>query len=82
MSVSGESRSEGSCSTSSHSNTSNLDVDDFLEDNLNLDGVQGYQFQPRQNSYAGESSESGYGDVDEWVNAEPSSVARLDNLDW
>ena len=65
MSVVGESSSEEGCSSSSRSNSSNLDVDDFLEDNLNLDGVQGYQFQPRRNSYSGESSESDYGDVDE-----------------
>ena len=82
MSVVGESSSEEGCSSSSRSNSSNMDVDDFLKDNLNLDGVQGYQFQPRRNSYTGESSESDYGDVDESVNIEPSSVARLDNLDW
>ena len=82
MSVVGESSSEKGCSSSSRSNSSNLDVDDFLEDNLNLDGIQGYQFQPRRNSYTGESSESDYGDVDESVNIEPSSVSRLDNLDW
>ena len=57
-------------------------VDDFLEDNLNLDGVQGYQFQPRWNSYTGESSESDYGNVDESVNAEQSSVTWLEKLDW
>ena len=82
MSVVGESPSEEGCSSSSRSNSSNLDVDDFLEDNFNLDGVQGDQFQPRRNWYAGESSESDYGNVHESVNIEPSSVARMDNLDW
>ena len=82
MSIVGESSSEEGCSSSSCFNSSNLDVDDFLEDNFNLDGVQGYQFQPRWNLYTGESSKSDYGDLDVSVNTEPSAVARLDNLDW
>ena len=82
MSVVGESSSEEGCSSSRRSNSSNLDVDDFQGVNLNLDNVQGDQFQPRRNSYAEESSESDYGDVYDLVNIEPSSVARMDNLDW
>ena len=75
MSVVAKSSYEEGCSCSSCFNSSNVEVDNFLEDNLNLDVVQGYQFQPRQ------SSGSDYGDVDKLVNAEPSSVAQLDNLD-
>ena len=82
MGIVGESSSEEGCSSSSCLNSSNVDVDDFLEDKFNLDGVQGYQFQPRWNSYTEESSESDYGDMDVSVNTEPSSVAWLDNLHW
>ena len=58
MDVVVESSSEEDRSSSSDSDSSNEDLADFFEANINIDGIQGYQFQPRRDSYTGDTSES------------------------
>ena len=58
MSDSGESYSEERLTDSSHLNSSDEDLDGYLEGNLQMDNIQEYQFQPRRDSYTGESTES------------------------
>ena len=58
MEVVVESSSEEDRSISSESNSSDEDLEDFIEANVNIDGIQGYQFQPRRDSYTGDTSES------------------------
>ena len=77
-------RSEEDRSSSSDSGSSNEDLADFVEANISIDGIQGYQFQPRQDSYSGETSESD-GDGEKGkrqAEAEANAVAHLRNLNW
>ena len=75
MSLSSDSSSSESCSSSSES---------LLGDNLNPENIQGYQFQPRRDSYtkSDESNESEHHHGERSDSDEPKSVPRLGNLDW
>ena len=54
----------------------------MLVEGLNPDNIQGYQFQPRRDSYTDESSESDHGGSSGSDNDGLNSVTRLGNLDW
>ena len=79
-----ESSSEEDHSISSESDSSDEDLEDFVEANVNIDGIQGYQFQPRRNSYTGDTSNSdGDGEkAEQQPEAEANAVAHLGNLNW
>ena len=84
MDVVVESSSEEDRSSSNDSDSANEDLSDFVEANINIDGIQGYQFQPRRDSYTGDTSESD-GDEEKAIQqpeAEANAVARLVNLNW
>ena len=84
MDVVVESSSEEDRSIASESDSSDEDLEDFVEANVNIDGIQRYQFQPRRNSYTGDTSESdGNGEkAKQQPKAEANAVARLGNLNW
>ena len=84
MSDSGESYSEERLSDSSHLNSSDEDLYGYLEGNRQMDDIQGYQFQPRRDSYTGESTESDASNVDDLNNDNvvdgELALPRLNNL--
>ena len=51
-----------------------------------MDDIQGYQFQPRRDSYTGESTESDASNVDDLNNDNvvdgELALPRLNNLNW
>ena len=67
-------------SSSSESSSSSDDLQEFLNNSLEVHEIQGYQYQPRRDSYNSESSESeGNHDTSD---SEESAPVRLGNLDW
>ena len=66
-------------SRSSESSSSSDDLQEFLDNSLEAHEIQGYQYQPRRDSYNSESSESEGDHGDEHTSdSEESAPVRLD----